>query len=755
MTQFMRVNNSKIQNLHAMVKNYIDQEWRNFKAGKPCALIEKEVTANYYSEDGEPLQHAVTVLFVNSYSLYQYLNYHYCSDRVTIDKYFSKKDSCLEDHRITNQAIDFDLWFLMELYRDEIQSFNAMLSENKNLEPIRKIPQVKKTLEPGENHWVLPRNTYIFLRNPFEDESINHTSDCYYSPAVVALKNTFDHINDDLNGSSTKRYSKECLRQIADEMMMIPTSDEICQGLRQCLERDLAKVPNKEIQIPDYWTNRRYYYLQKFFDIVQDARCCNITIKDMEKMEYTTRKQILELRYVFFNQFADKINLVGTYVEDLWRFPSIESLQPRFFNIIHSGYMTDPMPKHMISWITEIFNMYMNGCWLNDAFSVDHGFMIRNVLERYGLCIHTRTEERNGAKIIHFENRHRSFIDHLDDILNVNEEELSPWLETERQMKYNREYGDLISETQRLEDYLYGLLLRNPETKTRYVNELQNFSFLVLLRLYWENMSVIEKIRTASFRWDPVTVIPSYRDAVEIIYELFRYRYDNRDNPFYDINLVIPGNEFVKYLWTFHLSGGEYYTGRSLKDFPIINADHAKSFIGENPAREPNHDQMIVALLYSICSDPKGSFVETRHRITSTMASNFRPNEKTNQLCVTTDPNVYLSIPDSITDGYGTLTWYETEANRNAMTATNDASSPYIQTRTLNLENCKLLAPGIKKLVQSDAGFKEALYSVDKYLFIKQMGFTKTMDGRSQMLTRTKDVDPSAILFVSYIMSES
>ncbi len=752
MSQFMRVNNSKIQNLHGMVKNYIDQEYRKFKADKPCELMEKEVIAQYYSEDGEPLQHTVTVLFVNSFFLYQYLHYHYCNDRPTIEKYFSKKDDCY-NARITNRPIDFDLWFLMELYRDEIQSFNDMLSENKTLVPIRKIPQVKKVPKPDDG-WALKRDTYIFLRNPFEDESINHSSDCYYSPVVVALKNTFDHINDDLNDSGIKRYSKDSLRQIADEMLMIPTSDEICQGLRQCLERDLAKVPNKEIQIPSYWTDRRYYYLQKFFNIVQDAKCCDIAIKDMQKMEYATRKRILELRYVFFNQFADKINLIGTYVEDLWRFSSIERLQPTFFSIITNGYMTDSMPKHMLSWITEIFNMYMTGCWLNDAFAAEHGSMIRSVLERYGLCIYTRTEEKNGVNIIHFENRHKSFIDYLDTILNCDDDKLSPWLETERQMKYNREYGDLISETQRLEDYLYGLLLENPETKKRYVKELQNFSFLVLLRLYWENMSTIEKIRTAGFRWDPITLIPNYRVAVELIYELFRYRYDDQDNPFYDINLVIPGNEFAKYLWTFHLSGGEYCMGHTLKDFPTINADLAKDFIGHNPTREPKHDQLMVALLYSICSDSKCSFVETKYGITSAMTSNFCPNGKTNQLCVAADPNVYLSIPESITDGYGTLTRYETEASSSTMSITKDDSSPYIQTRTLNLENCKQLAPGIKKLVQNDAGFKEALFSVDKYLFIKQMGLSKTIDGRTRMLTRIKDVDPSAILFISYIMSE-
>ena len=78
----------------------------------------------------------------------------------------------------------------------------------------------------------------------------------------------------------------------------------------------------------------------------------------------------------------------------------------------------------------------------------------------------------------------------------------------------------------------------------------------------------------------------------------------------------------------------------------------------------------------------------------------------------------------------------------------------YIKTRSLNLENCKLLAPYIKKLAQSSETFKEALFSIDKYIFIKQVGMMKSIDGYSVAMTRTQDVDPSAILFISYIMSE-
>lgn len=54
MTQNMRVKSSKIENLHGLVKNYIDREWQKFKAGKPCEFMEKDMTIEYYSNDGKP-----------------------------------------------------------------------------------------------------------------------------------------------------------------------------------------------------------------------------------------------------------------------------------------------------------------------------------------------------------------------------------------------------------------------------------------------------------------------------------------------------------------------------------------------------------------------------------------------------------------------------------------------------------------------------------------------------------------------------
>lgn len=753
MAQNMRVKSSKIENLHGLVKNYIDREWQKFKAGKSCELMEKDMTIEYYSDDGEPRYHKVTVLFVNSYFLYQYLNYHYCNDRATVEKYFSQEETCPADYRITNKTTDFDLWFLMELYREEIKSFNSMLSENKALIPIRKIPQVKKSPEQHDTY-ILQQDTYIFLRNPFEDESINHSSVCCCSPAVVALKNTLEHINDELNDTAAmKRYGWECLKNIADEMMMIPTSDEICQGLRQCLERELAKVPNKEIQIFRNLTNRRYHYLQKFFNIVQDSRCCDITMGNLQTMKPEEINQILERRYVFFNQFADKINLIGLYADEIWRFPTIDNHQPTFFDIINAGYVSDPIGKHMISWINDVVDMYIGGCWLDDTFTVENGFMIRTVLERYGLALHMRTEENEGSKIVYFESPHKSFMDHLDDIINMNKEAMSPWLKTELQMKYAKEYGYLVSETQRLEDYLYALLLENPETKKRYVTELQEFSFFVLLRLYWGNISVIQRIQTSNVRWNPVTVVPCERVAVELIYELFLYRYNTKSNPFEDITKVIPSKKFAEYLHKYHLCGGEYCMGHTLKDFPTINDHYVKTFIGHRVSTEPNYNRMLVALLYSICSDDNKPITATQYNITDVIKPNFQPVEKIHQLCINpANSKVYLEIPTS-NEICGILTQY-TNTIPDSVKATMNTYNSYIKTRSLNLENCKLLAPYIKKLAQTSETFKEALFSIDKYIFIKQVGMMKSIDGYSVAMTRTKDVDPSAILFVSYIMSE-
>lgn len=745
MAQFMRVKGTRLENLHGLVKNYIDREWRNFKAGKPCELMEKDVTAYYYSEDGDSMQHSVTVLFVNSYYLFSYINYYYCNHRPTIEKYFSNEHQADEDYRLTNKASDFDLWFLMELYRNEIKSFQDMILNNSTLVSEKKIVSMKKAS--------IPEDVYIFLRNPFEDESINHSSDCCLSPAITAFKNTLDHINDFLENTSLRRFTYDTLRQVADEMMMIPTSDEICDGLRQCLERELTKNPNREIQISVMRTENRYHYLQKCFNLIQDARCCDIRIKDLPAMDKHALQKTLKSRYVFFNQFADKINLIGTYVSDLWRFPEIHKLEPPFFDIIHTGYITDPIEKHMVSWITEVFNMYMGGCWLNDDFTVENGYMIRSVLERYGLCIQTRTEEKDGARIVYFENCHRSFIDHLEDILFISDEKMPIWLATEQQMKSNQEYGHLVSETQQLQDYLYALLLENPETKKRYVTELQDFSFMVLLRLYWENISVIERIQTASFRWNPITVIPNYREAVELIYELFLYRSKTKSNPFEDIGLVIPSKEFAEYLYKYHLCGGEYCMGHTLEDFPTVNDHYVNAFIGHRVSTEPTHDQMLVALLYSICSSSSESAVITQNSINDMMRPNFRPDGNTNQLCIADNPKVYLEIPAAM-ETYGILTWYKKDVP-NVTKATMSIYNPYVRTRTLNLENCKLLAPYIKKLVQTSAAFKKALFSIDKFIFIKQIGMFKAINGQSVPLNRPKDVDPSAILFVSYIMSES
>lgn len=624
------------------------------------------------------------------------------------------------------------------LYGDQIDEYERLLSgELYQPKGLCEIPT-------GENQ---PK-IYIYFCSPFEEDSHTHTSDptvvhplkIQYSIAKVIGQ--LEEVNE-----STRLYEYGDLKKFAIFLRKIPTS----QMLLWVVYKRLNGITGA-IELPKSMSEYRYG-IQKFLN----WRCNNNDLKPMIRSKesdstYTETWQYTP-SYIFFSIFGKGMNLLIPYVNHHFCYPDIQCEEPSIISVMKKYHQYgERYMNNLTSWINEYVNMVLQP---DPNCPVSH-YQIEEALERFGITLKLDTKENTTVVV-------DTLLTNWDNLIDSEYSEYfhhysDYWRITKVARQKFVEISTIVEATQRMRDYLYGILYHDrrdnyDEDTSDYV-DLTDFAFIVLMRMYWRRVSLINKFSNKeSSNYDVFPHMPSEKEAIELIVLLFYKRFLNTKNPFALINHVLPSEKVLDYIRDSYLAERKSLNRVLLFTKEVKNPFVEKStyerddlgFIIDKDERVP----MLMTLIYDLCTEMGGKY----------------PNIIMGKYDVFYSPKFV-----NVAKGTGNLTsntfsvCWKVDMEKQILAEIRKAececnpmeSIPFTTTsfeRKLSVAHCEKIVDDLNYYLTTFSVMKNALYELASRIQVKEiMGLRNTTNPFIPVQMSTAHVDASVQLFISYMI---
>lgn len=637
----------------------------------------------------------------------------------------------------TTDIEEYNEELIRMLYGDQIDEYERLL--NGELEQ----PKGLCEISTGENQ---PKN-YIYFYSPFEDESHTHTSDptvvhplkIQYSIAKVIGQ--LEEVNE-----STRLYEYGDLKKLAIFLRKIPTSQMILWVVYKRLNGTTGPI-----ELPKSITECRYG-IQKFLN----WRCNNNDLKPMIRGKESNSTYAESWQYSpsynFFSIFGKGMNLLIPYVNHHFCYPDIRCEEPSIISVMKKYHQYgDRDMNNLTSWINEYVNMVLQP----DPDCPLQYYQIEEALERFGITLKLDAKENTTVVVDTLLTRWDKLIDpeyseyfhHYNDY----------WRITEVARQKFVEISTIVEATQRMRDYLYGILYHDRKDNydaSEYV-DLTDFAFIVLMRMYWRRVTLINKFSNKEASdYDIFPHMPSEKEAIELIVLLFYKRFSNARNPFALINHILPAEKVLNYIRDAYLA-----ERKSLNRVLLFTKEVKNSFVEKGPydrddlgfvIDKEERAPFLMTLLYNLCTEMGGPYpnvimgrydVFYSPRFVNVAKGTMNLTSNTFSVCwrVDTGKQILAEIQKS-------------KCECNPM-----ESIPFTTTafeRTLSVAHCEEIVEDLNYYLTTFTAMKNALYELASKIQVKEIiGLRNTTNPFIPVQTSTTHVDASVQLFISYMMS--
>ena len=641
----------------------------------------------------------------------------------------------------TTDIKEYNEELIRMLYGDQLDEYERLLSGELDQ------PKGLCEIPTGENQ---PKN-YIYFCSPFEEDSHTHTSDptvvhplkIQYSVAKVIGQLEEVH-------ESTRLYAYGDLKKFAIFLRKIPTSQMLLWVVYKRLN-GLSGVLELPKSISEY-----KYGIQNFLN----WRCNNNDLKPMirgrdsdststyeETWQYTPS-------YSFFSIFGKGMNLLIPYVNHHFCYPDIRCEEPSIISVMKKYHQYGERDmNNLTSWINEYVNMVLQP----DPNCPVPYYQIEEALERFGITLKLDTKENTTTVV-------DTLLTKRDKLINPEYPEYfhrynDYWRITEMARQRFAEISTIVEATQRMRDYLYAILYHDRRSNydddlSEYV-DLTDFAFIVLMRMYWRRVALINKFSTKeSSNYDIFPHMPSEKEAIELIVLLFYKRFSNTRNPFALINHVLPSETVLNYIRDSYLA-----ERKSLNHVLLFTKEVKNPFVEKGPydrddlgfvIDKEERATMLMTLIYDLCTEMGGKYpnvIMGRYDIfyspkfVNVAKGTMNLTSNTFSVCwkVDTKKQILAEIRKA-------------ECECNPM-----ESIPFTTTsfeRKLLPAHCEEIVEDLNYYLTTFSVMKNALYELANRIQVKEiMGLRNTTTPFIPVQMSTAHADASVQLFISYMMS--